>query len=37
MIMSSELNEIPVEIMIENEASIKSIPFEFDKVPVEQL
>lgn len=36
-ITPSELNEIPVEIMIENEASIKSIPFEFSKVPVELL
>jgi len=36
-ITPSELNQIPVEIMIENEASIKSIPFEFDKVPLEVL
>ncbi len=36
-ITPSELEEIPVEIMIENEASIKRIPFEFDKVPIELL
>lgn len=34
---SSERDKIPVEIMIENEASIKKIPFSFDNVPVKSL
>lgn len=36
-ISPSEVAEVHVEIMIENEASIERIPFDFDNVPIELL